>query len=158
MMLELEDKVSQLNSLAKKYDEKEKTFVSYLLKHFKVLKKVSSLEIYINKKQSHKDEFWIKKFNDIVYGQDTLNWDILYDVMNELHNGFFIKLKALYPQLKEVDFRILCLTYSGFSTEEIAIVLNLSINTINTKRSAIRKGLAIPSFANLRDFLDDKLL
>lgn len=158
VMLELEDKVSQLNSLAKKYDEKEKTFVSYLLKHFKVLKKVSSLEIYINKKQSHKDEFWIKKFNDIVYGQDTLNWDILYDVMNELHNGFFIKLKALYPQLKEVDFRILCLTYSGFSTEEIAIVLNLSINTINTKRSAIRKGLAIPSFANLRDFLDDKLL
>ena len=87
-----------------------------------------------------------------------MNWDILYDVMNELHNGFFIKLKALYPQLKEVDFRILCLTYSGFSTEEIAIVLNLSINTINTKRSAIRKGLAIPSFANLRDFLDDKLL
>lgn len=49
-------------------------------------------------------------------------------------------MKELYPQLKEVEYRILCLTYSGFSTEEISIVLNLSINTINTKRSAIRKN------------------
>lgn len=156
-ILELEEKIVQLNGLSKKYDEKEKTFTSYLLKHFNILKKMSSLEIYMNKETSHKDEFWIKKINEIVYGQDTLNWNILYDVMNKLHNGFFIKLKELYPQLKEVEYRILCLTYSGFSTEEIAIVLNLSINTINTKRSAIRKSLGIAAFTNLRDFLNEKL-
>ena len=72
--------------MSEKYDENEKTFMSYLLKHFNVLKKVSGLEIYMNKEKSHKDEFWIKKFNEIVYGQNTLNWDILYDIMNELHN------------------------------------------------------------------------
>lgn len=156
-ILELEDKVLQLKSLAERFDEKEKTFATYLLKHFNILKKVSGLDVYINKDQSHKDEFWIKKFNEIVYGQDTLNWDMLYDVMNKLHNGFPVKLKELYPQLKEVEFRIICLTYSGFSTEEIVIVLNLSINTINTKRSAIRKNLGIPAFANLCDFLDTKM-
>lgn len=59
--------------------------------------------------------------------------------------------------MKEVEFRIICLTYSGFSTEEIAIILNLSINTINTKRSAIRKSLCIAPFANLCDFLDERL-
>ena len=156
-ILELEEKISQLKRMSEKYDENEKTFMSYLLKHFNVLKKVSGLEIYMNKEKSHKDEFWIKKFNEIVYGQNTLNWDILYDIMNKLHNGFFIKLKELYPQMKEVEFRIICLTYSGFSTEEIAIILNLSINTINTKRSAIRKSLCIAPFANLCDFLDERL-
>lgn len=97
---ELEDKVVQLNSLAEKYNEKEKTFASYLLKHFNILKKVSGLGIYLNKNQSHKDEFWLKKFNEIVYGQDTLDWNILYGVMNELHNGFFIKLKKIISATK----------------------------------------------------------
>ena len=156
-MEELEEKIIQLNNLAEKYNQKEKTFTSYLLKNFNILKKVSILKIYTNKNQSHKDEFWVKKFNEIVYGQDSLDWSTLYDVMNELHNNFFIKLKNLYPQLKDTEFRILCLTYSGFSTEEIAIVLNLSLNTINTRRSAIRKSIGIPAFANLRDFLNDKL-
>ena len=77
--------------------------------------------------------------------------------MNKLHNDFFIRLKELYPQLKEIEYRILCLTYSGFSTVEISIVLNLSVNTINMKRSAIRKSLGIVAFTNLRDFLNEKL-
>lgn len=156
-ILELEAKIAQLNILAQKYDEKEKTFASYLLKHFDVLKKMTSLKIYMKKDTSHKDEFWIKKINEIIYGQDTLDWNVLYDVMNKLHNGFFNRLKELYPQLKEVEYRILCLTYSGFSTEEISIVLNLSIHTINTKRSAIRKSLGVAAFTNLRDFLNEKL-
>lgn len=156
-ILELEAKIVQLNILAQKYNEKEKTFASYLLKHFDVLKKMTSLKIYIKKDTSHKDEFWIKKINEIIYGQDTLDWNVLYDVMNKLHNGFFNRLKELYPQLKEVEYRILCLTYSGFSTEEISIVLNLSIHTINTKRSAIRKSLGVAAFTNLRDFLNEKL-
>ncbi|WP_347396128.1 helix-turn-helix transcriptional regulator [Parabacteroides leei] len=146
-----------MNILSQKYDEKEQTFTSYLLKHFNVLKKMSSLKIYMNKDISHKDEFWIKKINEIIYGQDALNWDVLYDVMNKLHNDFFIRLKELYPQLKEIEYRILCLTYSGFSTVEISIVLNLSVNTINMKRSAIRKSLDIVAFTNLRDFLNEKL-
>lgn len=156
-ILELEAKIAQLNILAQKYNEKEKTFASYLLKHFDVLKKMTSLKIYMKKDTYHKDEFWIKKINEIIYGQDTLDWNVLYDVMNKLHNGFFNRLKELYPQLKEVEYRILCLTYSGFSTEEISIVLNLSIHTINTKRSAIRKSLGIAAFTNLRDFLNEKL-
>lgn len=156
-ILELEEKITHLNILSQKYDEKEQTFTSYLLKHFNVLKKMSSLKIYMNKDISHKDEFWIKKINEIIYGQDALNWDVLYDVMNKLHNDFFIRLKELYPRLKEIEYRILCLTYSGFSTVEISIVLNLSVNTINMKRSAIRKSLDIVAFTNLRDFLNEKL-
>lgn len=161
---ELEDKMRQLTNLSatmnekeKSFNEKEKSFRTYLLHHFNVMKKASSLELYLKNEKTHKNEFWIKKFNDIVYGQDVLDWNVLYDVINQLHDGFFIKLKEQFPQLKEIEFRIICLTYSGFSTEETSFILALSINTINTKRSAIRKKLGIEAYANLNDFLDQKL-
>lgn len=154
---ELEDKICQLNSMSATLNEKEKTFRTYLLHHFNIMKKVSSLELYLKNEKTHKNEFWIKKFNDIVYGQDVLDWDALYDVMNQLHDGFFVKLKEHYPELKEIEFRIICLTYSGFSTEETSLILGLSINTINTKRSALRKKLGIEAYANLNDFLNQKL-
>ena len=84
----------------KSFNEKEKSFRTYLLHHFNVMKKASSLELYLKNEKTHKNEFWIKKFNDIVYGQDVLDWNVLYDVINQLHDGFFIKLKEQFPQLK----------------------------------------------------------
>lgn len=156
-MSELEDKVIQLKNMANDFDTKEKLFRSYLSRHFDILKKAASLEIYANRDTSKKNDFWLKKFNEIVYGQDTFNWDILYNMMNELYEGFFIRLRNQYFQLDEVEFRIICLTYTKFTSDEIAIILKLSVNTIHTKRSAIRKKIGIKAFGNLNDFLDEKM-
>lgn len=154
-MSELEDKVIQLRNLTNNFDSREKTFRLYLLRHFDILKKAASLEIYANKDNSKKNDFWLKKFNEIVYGQDTLDWDILYNVMNELYDGFFVRLRNQYSQLDEIEFRIVCLTYTKFTSDEIAIILKLSVNTIHTKRSAIRKKIGIRAFGNMNDFLDE---
>lgn len=156
-MTELEEKFQQLKNMTESFDEKEKTFRSYLLHHFNILKKTANLEIYIKKGNSTRSDFWPKKFNEILYGRESLDWDVLYGVMNELHDDFFIKLRKLYPQLDETEFRIICLTYTKFSSDEIAIILDLSVNTINTKRSAIRKRLGVESFGNLNDFLNERL-
>ena len=156
-MTELEEKFQQLKNMTESFDEKEKTFRSYLLRHFNILKKTANLEIYIKKGNSAKSDFWPKKFNEILYGRESLDWNVLYGVMNELHEDFFIKLRELYPQLDETEFRIICLTYTKFSSDEIAIILDLSVNTINTKRSAIRKRLGVESFGNLNDFLNERL-
>lgn len=121
------------------------------------MKKSASLEIYVREGANNKNEFWIKKINEIIYDQDTLNWDVLYGVMNELHNNFFTKLKEHYSQLGETEFRIICLTYAKFTSGEIAIILRLSLNTINTKRSVIRKKIGLEAFGNLSVFLDERL-
>lgn len=155
--LDLEWKISELQNMSRSFNEKEETFRSHLLRRFDILKKVSNLEIYIEKDSGGKSLRLLKKFNEIVYGQDSLNWDILYDTMNELHDGFFTKLRKLYPNMSETNFRIICLTYVKFSSNEIAIVMKLSANTINIKRSVIRKELGVPSFTSLNDFLDEKL-
>ena len=153
----LEERILQLKSMADSLNEKEKTFRSYLLRHFDILKKVSCLEICMVNSINRKNEFWVKKFNEIVYGKDTLEWSVLYEVMNDLHDDFFTKLRNMYPLLSEMEFRIICLTYTKFSSEEISLILGLSVNTVNTKRSAIRKSLGIHAFGNLNEFLDEKL-
>ncbi|HCK24230.1 MAG TPA: hypothetical protein DHW31_05475, partial [Bacteroides graminisolvens] len=96
----------------------------------------------------------LRKFNEIVYGQDTLNWERLYRVMNDLYDGFFDRLREKFPFLEEDEFRICCLTYTQFSGSEISIIMGLSINTIQMKRSVIRKKLQIPSNGNIPHFLD----
>ncbi len=78
--------------------------------------------------------------------------------MNELHNGFFERLREKFPHLDEDEFRICCLTYAKFDSTEISIIMRLSVNTIQMKRSSIRKKLRIPPMGNIPNFLDNTFL
>ncbi len=155
--LEAEQKIYHLLNMAKSYSEKEITFRNALLEQFEILKKTASLENYIRQGDSNRSKLLLRKFNEIVYGQDTLNWERLYRVMNDLHNGFFDLLRERFPLLEEDEFRICCLTYTQFSSSEISIIMGQSINTIQMKRSAIRKKLQIPSKGNIPHFLDETI-
>lgn len=59
-LTELEEKFQQLKNMTESFDEKEKTFRSYLLHHFNILKKTANLEIYIKKGNSTKSDFGLK--------------------------------------------------------------------------------------------------
>ena len=95
----------------------------------------------------------LRKFNEVVYGSKDLEWGVLYQTLDNLHNGFFERLKREFPNLDESEFRICCLTYDEFDNTEIAIVLNYSLNTIQAKKGTIRKKLGIRSYGDIRDFL-----
>ncbi|MCL1936838.1 MAG: hypothetical protein FWF52_00375 [Candidatus Azobacteroides sp.] len=155
-MIEAENKIYHLVELSNSYDEKEKSFRSLLLSHFDILKKTALLKQYLRKddEQSHQ---LVKKFNEIVYGQEWLNWDMLYQDMNHIHNGLFSRLKSRYPILNEDEFRICCLTYADFSCPEIGIFMGLSPNTVQMKRSAIRKKLRIEPQGDIQIFLEAQL-
>jgi tetratricopeptide (TPR) repeat protein len=155
-IIEAERKICQLMEIAKSYNEKENTFRNVLLHHFNILKKSALLEQY-TRSEKERDQRLIKIFNEIVYGQESLNWNILYKTMNELHNGFFDRLKTEYPQLDEQEFRICCLTYTKFSSAEIALVMELKTNTIQMKRSSIRKKMGIEPLGSISDFLNMQL-
>lgn len=155
--LEAEQKIYHLLNMAKNYSEKETTFRNTLLEQFEILKKTASLENHIRQDDGNRSKLLLRKFNEIVYGQDTLNWERLYKVMNDLHDGFFDRLRERFPHLDEDEFRICCLTYTQFSSSEIAIIMGLSVNTIQMKRSSIRKKLQIPSKGNIPHFLDGAL-
>ena len=150
--LEAEQKVYRLMDMAKTFDEKEQSFRSILLRQFDIVKKTATLSSYI-RKEDEKSNKLLKKFNEIVYGKEGLNWDVLYKTLNDLQSGFFERLRERFPDLAEDEFRICYLTCADFSREEIGIILEMSVSTVQSKRNAIRKKLDIPPTRKIKTFL-----
>lgn len=150
---EAENKILYLNNLALGYNKRNKTFRDTLLHHFDILKKSAVMQMYLRKDEIKQGEKLLSMFNDIVYKQHDLDWDMLYSTMNELHNGFLDRLKELVPTLDDNEFKICCLIYSDFTNEEIAIIMKYSSSTVTHKRSSIRKKMGLPEYSNITESL-----
>lgn len=151
--LDTEKKVRQLKKLAQAFDEKEESYRSILVHHFDIIKKAALIEGYLKEDERKKGAPVLRKFNEVVYGQKELDWEVLYQKLNEMSNGFFQQFKNNFPQLNESEFRICYLLYVEFNNTEIAIILNYSTNTVQAKKSSIRKKLGIKSYGNIHDFM-----
>ena len=150
--LEAEQKVYHLMDMAKTFNEKEQSFRSVLLHQFDIVRKTATLSNYI-RKEDEKSNKLLKKFNEIVYGKEGLNWDVLYETLNDLQSGFFKHLRERFPDLAEDEFRICCLTCADFIREEIGIIMEMSVSSVQSKRNIIRKKLGIPSTGKIKTFL-----
>lgn len=155
-VLDAEKKIYQLIEMSNNYDDRENSIKSVLLHHFDILKKTALLKQYL-KNSDEQDHRLVKKVNEIVYGQDSLNWSIFYQDMDKIYDSRFERLKTKYPLLDEVEFRVCCLTYANLSCSEIGIILDLSPNTVQMKRSSIRKKLGIESQGSIQAYIDTEI-
>lgn len=146
-------KISQLNDMAESFNKKENSFKKVLLEHFDILKKVALLEGDMKDDEKKQGQKLLKKVNEIIYKQESLDWNILNDTMNQLYSGFLEKLQEKFPQLEDAEVRMCCLVYAGLNNTEISILMEWTINTIQMKKSAIRKKIGVGGYGNLSDFL-----
>lgn len=152
-LMDAQQKIFQLKDLANSYDEKEVSQRNVLLEHFNILKKAALVEGYMKEEEKKQGEKLLRKFNEIVYGQDSIDWSKILETMNHLSKNFPDKIKEAYPQLDDTEFKICCLTEAGLANMEIAIILGLSVNTIQMKKSNIRKKLNIEGYGNIVEYL-----
>lgn len=152
-----ESKIGQLNEVAEGFKEKRNAFREVIFEHFDVLKKAALLAGYLREDEKKQGQKLLKKFNEVVYNQESMDWNMLLKSMNHLYNNFPDKLKKAYPQLDESEFRICSLTYADLNNTEISIIMGLSINTIQAKKSSVRRKLNIEGYGNIVDFLNQKL-
>lgn len=150
---ETEQKLFKMQAMAKNYNENENTFRNILIKHFDILKKAALLENYLNEDEKRKGERLLHKFNEVVYGQKNINWNLLFLTLNDTSNGFFHKLEIKLSNLDASEFRVCCLIYVGFNNTEIALFLGYRQNTVEVKKSLIRKKLGIANRGDIGDFL-----
>ena len=148
-----ERKIYRMQEMARSFNEKENSYRNVLIRHFDILKKAALLEGYLKEDEKRTGKNLLRKFNDVVYGQKELDWDIIYDALNNTSNGFLEQLKNRFPQLDDSEFRVCCLLFVDFNNTEIAIILNYSVSTVQAKKSSIRKKLGIKQFGNIREFL-----
>lgn len=148
----LEEKIKTLQNIATDFSKEKQTFRNIVVLHFEVMKKTALLESEIPEDERKSGKKLLKKFNKIVYGQDSLDWSKLYLIMNSLYDGLYDEIKKKYPQWDEMDFRIFCMSNENqFNDNEIALILNTTIPMIRKIRSKIRKDMGIPKYSH--DFI-----
>lgn len=80
-------------------------------------------------------------------------WQYFKLHFENVHPDFFITLKKLYPNLSETELRLCAYIRIGMSAKEIAQMLSIQPETVNTSRYRIRKKLKLASGTSLENYL-----
>jgi ATP/maltotriose-dependent transcriptional regulator MalT len=149
-----QQKIYELEELVNSRGDEESQLRHLAVKYLDIYKKgcATEREMSASKQLSGKD--FIQKMNKILYGHPDHDWDKLYQILNACYKGFFSQLKRQYPQLTESEFKICCLTYAGFDNTEIALILELSKNTIQHRKSEIRQKLNMKERSDIKSFFN----
>ncbi len=81
------------------------------------------------------------------------NWQKFRISFEEVHPGFFDKLKQKHPDLSEVYVKMAAYIRINLSTAETAQLLNVSIAAVKKSRQRLRKKLGLPPEASLFDVI-----
>ncbi|MEM9328134.1 MAG: LuxR C-terminal-related transcriptional regulator [Bacteroidota bacterium] len=81
------------------------------------------------------------------------HWQNFLIHFENIHPNFYSKLKDEYPDLSKQDRRILAYLRMELSTKEIAQLLGINYESVNTSRYRIRKKLGLPKELELDDFV-----
>jgi DNA-binding NarL/FixJ family response regulator len=72
---------------------------------------------------------------------------------NQVHEQFFKKLKADFPELTPGDLKLAAYLKMNLSSKEIAPLLNISIRSVENKRYRLRRKLNLEEEENLTEFM-----
>jgi hypothetical protein len=81
------------------------------------------------------------------------DWDNFKLHFEQVHQGFFDKLKEQYPELSPYDLRLCSLIKLNLETKQIATLLDISTESAKVARSRIRKKMGLQMEQNLQEFL-----
>ncbi len=137
----LRNMADDLKRLHSNYEsDKDRKIRSLMMDKFDTVKKVALLNNSI--KEDDSPQKVLDKLNEIVYGKNfEEEWLAIFRVFNEINPGVSEDIQHQYAKFSNNEFRIFILSYAKFSPNEIAVVLNLTYNTVLTLRSSIRKKI-----------------
>ena len=73
------------------------------------------------------------------------NWHKFKFEFDQIHEGFFDRVKEDFPQLTEHEIRLAAYLRINLSSREIAVMMNVSIDTVHKNRQRLRKKMNLPS-------------
>jgi hypothetical protein len=117
--------------------EINKQLRAILFKQLDIFKKISLLENYLKNEEKEKGEKILEKVNETMYdSKGTFDWKFFYHPINALYNNYLIRLVDLYPELDEEEILVCCLSKTGFSNTEIALLTGSTPNVVQKKNPA----------------------
>lgn len=82
------------------------------------------------------------------------DWEQFQLHFEEVHPNFFEKLKTSYPNLTETDLKHCAYIRIGFSTKEIARLLNVTPRSVQVSRYRMKKKMELDESQDLRDMIN----
>ncbi|MDR1345834.1 MAG: hypothetical protein LBK03_03930, partial [Bacteroidales bacterium] len=125
--------------------------------HLSSFKKAGLLEQQLMKLEQDKEkrEKICKKVHQIYYdAKEGLSWDQLYSLINSQYHGRFERIRQLFPELTELEFKIACMEYNRFKNNEMAACLKCPQNTITTRKTTLHKKIGFTGKDDFRVHFD----
>jgi hypothetical protein len=96
-----------------------------------------------------------KKIFDIInsYKQLDKDWKMLVANFEEVHPGFFSRLKKTYPALSLNDIKHCACIKMNFGTKEIARFFNIKAPSVQIARVRLKKKMNLPDSEDLRSYI-----
>lgn len=83
-----------------------------------------------------------------------LDWEYIYKIIDYLYDNFHSRLIERYgDMLNEKEIQLCCLLKAKFSTKEISIVTQQSLQTVYQRKSMLRRKLSMPEAQDITSFL-----
>lgn len=98
---------------------------------------------------------YVKQLNQVI-GESLKKddeWDRFKIHFDQVHPGFFTTLKKRYPDLSENELKLCAYIRIGLRAKQIAEMLNVTADSVNTNRYRLRKKLQLEKNTNLDDFI-----
>ncbi len=102
----------------------------------------------------------LRKISSVDAASDgqLVNWANMYDIVDNLHSGFYSKLHSRYGSaISEKEEQTIVLLAAGFSAKEISVVTSQSAASVYVRKSSVKKKLAVPENEDAIAFLRREL-
>ena len=157
--LEQETLISQLNRKNFEQDMKQKeceisSSTLLLANKNEVLQQIHDITKQFSDQGSIPQEY-VRQVNSVI-GDSLRNddeWSRFKLHFDSVHPDFFVKLKQRSSELTENDLRLCAYIRIGMRAKQIAEMLSVSPDSINTNRYRLRKKLALDKGQSLDDFI-----
>ena len=150
-LVKIQQTVGFLEEILQTKNIKENKLKELLIEKLDFAKKLTQMNIQPILNNSD----FIKQYHKI-FGYniaDTLNWDKLYPLFNELYNQIADKLRESHPALSEKELQFCCLIRAEFRREEIAFILSYEYNSIRTIKMRLRVKMGFDHHDDFDQFL-----
>lgn len=97
----------------------------------------------------------IKRIIKNIQGNSKSNWSEFEARFTSINQSFYEELKTKFPNLKQSDLKLCALAKLNFSSKDMAKLLGISVESVHTSRSRLRKKLGLNRNDNLEEFINN---
>jgi TPR repeat protein/DNA-binding CsgD family transcriptional regulator len=149
---ELKDKKLQLETEVVRIKERELTALQ--LKIFQLKSKIIDfLRSNINKTNDKEVQNMINKIESFFNNEDY--WREFEIRFKNMHPDFIMKIKKTYPTLTKKDIDFLSLIKLNLNNKEIATLINISYESVLSKKYLLRKKMNLSSENELLEYVNE---